>query len=397
MTALPAHDIATVSASDEARQAIEVSVVIPCLNEENGVGICVEKALRALESMGAVGEVIVVDNGSTDRSAAVAAAAGARVVHERRRGYGAAYLRGFAEARGRYLVMGDADDTYDFLEVPRFIEPLRAGACDMIMGNRFGGMMKPGAMPWTHRYIGNPILSSMLRVMFDTTIRDSHSGMRAFTREAYERLHLRTTGMELASELVVNALRAKLRIQEIDIPYRERIGESKLNSMSDAWRHIRFLLMYSPSYLFRLPGLVLAVLGALVMAYLSTGPQTLGDRTWDYHGLMFGALALILGYNLLLFDVLAKAFSVGVGLIEPDRQLKALLSFFSIEKGLVIGAVLFLCGVAVELDVVLGWLESGGGSLMAVRRIMIGMSAIVLGAQTAFGSFLVGLMLIKHR
>jgi glycosyltransferase involved in cell wall biosynthesis len=388
---LPANDGASV------QEEIEISVVMPCLSEADGVGICVEKARRALATMGAYGEVIVVDNGSTDDSAARATAAGASVVHERRRGYGAAYLRGFAEAKGRYILMGDADDSYDFLEAPRFIELLKSGSCDMVIGNRFAGQMQKGAMPWTHRYIGNPILSSMLRIMFRTSITDSHSGMRAFTREAYQRLHLRTTGMELASELVVNALRAKLRIQEIAIPYRPRIGESKLNAMGDAWRHIRFLLMYSPSYLFRLPGAILAVVGLIIMTYLAGGPQSFGTRTWDYHGLMFGALALILGYNLLLFDVMAKAFSVGVGLIEPDRQLTALLAFFSINRGVLIGGVLFLCGAGVLASVVIGWLQSGGGELMAVRSIMIGMSAIVLGAQTAFGSFLVDLMLIKHR
>src|SRR5215470_17704518 len=227
-----------------------VSVVMPCLNEADGVGKCVEKARRALGEMGVHGEVVVVDDGSAE----IAARAGARVIHEPRRGYGSAYLRGFAEARGRYLVMGDADDTYDFSRIADFIAPLEAGGCDMVMGTRLRGTILPGAMPWSHRWIGNPILSGMLKLLYHTRISDSHCGMRAFTRDAYERMNLRTTGMEFASEIVVNSLRARLRIHELPITYHPRIGESKLSGFRDAWRHVRFMLMYAPSYLFQLPG-----------------------------------------------------------------------------------------------------------------------------------------------
>ncbi|HJX27929.1 MAG TPA: glycosyltransferase family 2 protein, partial [Thermoanaerobaculia bacterium] len=370
---------------------IEVSVVMPCLNEAEGVGVCVEKALRAIASMGVVGEVVVVDNGSTDGSPEIAARAGARVVHERRRGYGSAYLRGFAEARGRYLVMGDADDTYDFLAIPQFVAPLREQGFDMVMGSRLKGNILPGAMPWSHRWIGNPILSGMLRLLFKTSVSDSHCGMRAFTREAYQRMRLQTTGMEFASEMVVNSLREDLKIHEIPITYHPRIGESKLSGFRDAWRHVRFMLLFSPSYLFQLPGFLLMLIGAVLVPLLAGGPREFLGRTWDYHALLFGVLALILGYNLILFDVFAKTFSMGAGFARPGQWLRRLKGVYSLERGLILGGLVFLAGLGLEVKIVLDWLRTGGGELMAVRGIVIGMTAMVMGAQTVFASFLVSL------
>src|SRR6185295_1468686 len=212
--------------------------------------------------------------------------------------------------RGRFLVMGDADDTYDFLEIPAFIAPLREHGFDMVIGSRLKGKILPGAMPWSHRWIGNPILSGMLRLLFRTSVSDSHCGMRAFTREAYERMRLQTTGMELASEMVVNSLRAELKIHEVPITYHPRAGTSKLDGVRDAWRHVRFMLLFSPSYLFQLPGLLLMLVGFLLMAVLAGGPRVLFGHRWDYHPLLFGAAALILGYNLVLCDLFAKTFSM---------------------------------------------------------------------------------------
>jgi glycosyltransferase involved in cell wall biosynthesis len=381
----------------EATAAVVVSVVMPCLDEAGSVGTCVEKARRGLAALGLPGEVLVVDNGSADGSPEIAARAGARVVHERRRGYGAAYLRGFQEARGRYLVMGDSDDSYDFLDIPRFVEPLQAGRADLVMGTRLRGEILPGAMSWSHRWIGNPILSGMLRLFFHTSVSDSHCGMRALTREACQRLNLRTQGMEFASEMVVNALRERLRIVEIPITYHPRIGASKLVGLRDAWRHVRFMLLYSPSYLFQFPGLLLAVAGLVLLVALAGGPREFLGRRWDYHPLLFGALALILGYNLMLFDVIAKTFSMGAGLARPGRWLTRLLAWFTLERGLAAGLALLLAGLALEVKIVLDWIRSGYGTLMAVRGIVVGMTAMVLGLQTVFASFLVSLMLIPRR
>lgn len=388
---------APVPASDVAgRDEVLVSVVIPCLDEEAGVGVCVGKALAALAQMGVSGEVVVVDNGSTDRSAEVAAAAGARVVHEPRRGYGSAYLRGFAEARGRYLVMGDADDTYDFSQLARFVEPLRSGECDLVMGDRLGGDILPGAMPWSHRWIGNPILSGMLRLLFRARVSDSHCGMRGIDRAAYERLGLRTTGMELASEMVVSALRERLRIHEIPITYHPRQGESKLAGVRDAWRHVRFMLLYSPSYLFQLPGLLLMAAGAFLVLALAGGPRELFGHRWDYHPLLFGAIAVMVGYQLVLFDTFAKVFAVGAGLARPGRWEARFRRLFTLERGLVLGGAALLAGLGLEAKIVVDWVRSGMGEFMAVRGVVIGMTAIVLGLQTLFGSFLVSLMLVPR-
>jgi glycosyltransferase involved in cell wall biosynthesis len=381
----------------ESGEEILVSVVLPCLNEARAVGVCVSKALRALEQMNVKGEVVVVDNGSTDGSAEIAARADARVVHEPRRGYGAAYLRGFEVARGRYIVMGDADDTYDLSQIAPFIEPLDKGGFDMVMGTRLKGTILPGAMSWSHRWIGNPILSGLLRLFFQTRISDSHCGMRSFTRDAYERMQLRTTGMELASEIVVKALREKLAILEIPITYHPRIGDSKLAGPRDAWRHARFMLVYSPSYLFQLPGFLLAGIGAWLVIYLARGPRALFGHQWDFHVLLFGALALILGYNLVLFDILAKTFSMGAGLARPGHWLEWLTTFFRLERGLLLGGLIFVAGLALEVKIFVDWVRSGYGELMAVRGIAIGMTAMVLGTQTVFASFLVSLMLIGRR
>jgi glycosyltransferase involved in cell wall biosynthesis len=374
-----------------------VSVVIPCLNEAAGIGKCVAKAWQAIREMNVSGEVIVVDNGSTDGSPEIAEKAGARVVHERRRGYGAAYLRGFHEARGMHFVMGDGDDSYDFLDIARFLRPLIDGEADMVMGTRLKGNILPGAMPWTHRWIGNPILSGILKVFFGTRISDSHCGMRSFTRSAYARMSLRTQGMEFASEIVVCALRERLSIQEVPITYHPREGESKLNGLSDAWRHMRFMLVYSPSYLFQLPGVLLMAIGGTLVLWLAGGPRLLFGRLWDFHVLLFGVLAVILGYNFVLFDVFAKTFSMGTGLARPKQWLSNLMEYFTLERGLVAGTAMLLAGTALEAKIVYDWIRSGYGELMAVRGIVIGMLAMVLGAQTVFASFLLSLLLIRRR
>lgn len=390
------HEMEQTDAQPQTEQEVDVSIILPCLNEVDAVGICVGKALRAFEGQGLSCEVVVVDNASSDGSADAAARAGAHVVHEACRGYGAACRRGFSAARGRYFVMGDADDSYDFTAVLRFVEPLTRGA-DMVMGTRLKGDIIPGAMPWMHRWIGNPILSGMLRLMFKTSVSDAHCGLRSLTRDAYRRINLRTEGMEFASEMVVNALREGLHIEEVPIAYHPRIGVSKLSGLSDAWRHVRFMLIYSPSYLFQLPGLCLVLSGGLIISLLAGGPFEAFGHAWDTHVLLFGALALILGYNLVLFDVLAKTFSMGAGLAKPGRWLSVLTSGFRLERGLIIGVLLVLIGAAIEGAVIIKWIRVGYGELMAIRAVVVGMTAMVLGAQTIFASFLVSLMLIQRR
>src|SRR4051812_18737494 len=273
----------TAQAPRIASETVDVSVVIPCLNESETIATCIIKARRSMERAGLLGEVIVSDNGSTDGSPELAATAGARVVHETRKGYGSAYLAGFAAARGRFIVMGDGDDTYDFDEVDRFVEPLRDGA-DMVMGSRLKGTIHKGAMPPLHRYVGNPVLTGILNLFYGSGVSDAHCGMRGFRRDALERLDLRMPGMEFASEMVIRASKAGLRIQEIPIEYHPRLGESKLQSFRDGWRHLRFLLVHSPTHLFLIPGAAFFVAGLAAMLAILANLSLLG-REWDLHAM----------------------------------------------------------------------------------------------------------------
>ncbi len=288
--------------------APEISVVIPCLDEEDAVGVVVDGAWDGIERSGRTGEVIVVDNGSTDRSAEIAAAHGATVVREERPGYGSAYLAGLAQARGDYLVMGDADATYPLAELAPFVERLAAGD-DLVMGSRFDGTIHGEAMPWLNRHIGNPILTGMLNLFFGVKVSDAHCGMRAVRRDALPTLDLHSTGMEFASEMVFKAFRRGLRVSEIPIDYYPRVGESKLNRFGDAWRHVKFMLLYSPSWLYFVPGLLLLVLGALGAIALATGPVTLLGRTWQIHTLFACIAAVLLGTQIVQLGVFARAFA----------------------------------------------------------------------------------------
>lgn len=369
-------------------EAPEVSIVMPCLNEEETIGNCIEKALWALTESGLRGEIVVADNGSTDRSVAICRSYGVRVVHQTRRGYGNAYLKGIEAARGRYIVIADSDDTYDLREIGRFIEPLRQGV-DLVMGNRFTGTILPGAMTWSHRYIGNPVLSGILKVMFATDVGDSHSGIRAFTRDAYQRLGMRAPGMEFASEMVINAAKFKLRIAEVPITYYPRKGASKLRTMRDGWRHLRYMLLRSPTYLFTLPGLLMVVLGLLALVPFLWGPVNIAGRSFDIHAMFLVGVCALVGYQLLTLGLYARLQAIREGIDVEDRPLRLLRAGFRLERGLLLGLALLLAGGAMGMVVLTKWLGSGLGELGLgdTRLAFSGMIGIVLGLQTIFSSF----------
>ena len=375
-------------AADREQAEVVVSVVIPCLNEEENIDRCVRAAQHALSAAGLRGEVIVVDNASEDRSGALAAAAGATVVHEPRRGYGSAYLAGLAAARGDYIVMADADLTYDFADIPRFVEKLAAGA-DLVMGDRMDNI-EPGAMPWLHRYIGNPLLTGTLNLFYRTGVRDAHCGMRALRREAIPRLDLRTTGMEFASEMVVRAARERLVIDELPITYHPRGGESKLSSFRDGWRHLRYLLVHSPLYLFLLPGALMAALG-LVLSITVLGNLSVFGRQWYMHTQIAGALLLVVGVQVIGMGLCAQAYATYyVG--HHQRWFDAFRSRFGLEHGLMAGSVIAVGGLAVVTVVVVRWIQRGFGPLAEEQLALTGATLVIIGVQVFFTSFLLSIL-----
>ncbi len=377
----------------DRRVAPYLSVVIPCLNEADTIAECVRRARGVLERNQIVGEVIVVDNGSDDGSGHLAARAGALVVLEPERGYGSAYLAGFAAARGTYIVMADADLTYDFDEIPRFVAELEDGA-DVVIGNRMDHI-HPGAMPWHHRYIGNPVLSGFLNILFRTGIDDVHCGMRALRRELLPRLDLRTTGMEFASEMVIRASKEKLVVRQFAIEYHPRVGESKLSSFRDGWRHLRFLLLHSPNYLFILPGAVMAVLGGTVELIVITRLAVFG-REWDIHALIGGALLAIVGTQIVALGICAHAYSTYF-MGEQDRWFDKMRARFTLEHGLLLGGAVVLAGVVGGAYIVLQWINNGFGALAYERLAVLAATLIIVGIQIFFSSFLLSILGLRRR
>ncbi|EHN11734.1 glycosyl transferase family 2 [Patulibacter medicamentivorans] len=369
-----------------------VSVVIPCLNEEENIVAVVTQARQALDDAEIAGEVIVADNASEDRSAELATEAGARVVHVPVRGYGSAYLGGFNAAKGRYIVMGDADLTYDFHEIPNFVRELDDGA-DLVMGNRMNNI-QPGAMPWLHRYVGNPLLSGFLNVLFRTGVRDAHCGMRAVRRSALPAMDLRTPGMEFASEMVIRASKAKLDIREFDIQYHPRGGESKLSTWRDGWRHLRFLLAHSPTHLFLIPGLVLLTLGALAMVTVLTGVSLFG-REWSIHSLIAGSLGTIVGIQVISLGLCAHAYGMYfMGDVDPwfDRM----RSRYRLEHGLAIGGLLTVVGIVAAAVIVIRWASQDFGALSETKLAIASVTMIVIGLQVFFSSFLLSIIGLRR-
>jgi glycosyltransferase involved in cell wall biosynthesis len=370
-----------------------VSVVIPCLNEAESIERCVKSALGVLEANEIAGEVIVADNDSEDGSPLLAAEAGAIVVHEPERGYGSAYLAGFSVARGRYIVMADADLTYDFEEIPRFVEELEKGA-DMVIGDRMKNI-HPGAMPWHHRYIGNPLLSGFLNLLFRTGIDDAHCGMRALRRDRLRQLDLRTTGMEFASEMVIRAAKEKLVLAQFPIQYHPRGGESKLSSFRDGWRHLRFLLVHSPNYLFILPGAVMAVLGAIVELLIVTKLDLFG-RVWGFHALIAGALLAIVGTQVVALGVCAHAYATYF-MNERDRWFDRARARYTLEHGLALGGLFLIVGLAGVVFIVIDWIRHGFGALAYEYLAVLAATLIIIGIQIFFSSFLISILGLRRR
>jgi len=369
-----------------------ISVVIPCLNEAQSIAECVRRAQDVLDRNGFTGEIVVADNGSTDGSPEAAEAAGARVVHEWRTGYGSAYLAGFAAANGTYIVMADADLTYDFDDIPRFVDQLEDGA-DFVIGNRMKNI-RPGAMPWHHRYIGNPALTGALNLFFRTGVRDAHCGMRAVRRDALPGLDLRATGMEFASEMVVRAAKEDLDIRQIPIAYAPRAGESKLSSFRDGWRHLRFLLVHSPTYLFLIPGALMTVFGALIIVAVLSNLSVFG-RPWQLHTMIAGTLITVVGTQVLALGCAARAYGVWY-LGERDPAFSRIERRLRLEYGLLAGTAVLLVGLGILIYIAAKWLSSGAGALAETRLALLAATLVIVGLQITFSSFLLSILGLRR-
>jgi glycosyltransferase involved in cell wall biosynthesis len=383
----------TPAAPDTAASTVEVSVVIPCLNEAENIEQCVRLSLAAMTAAGMSGEVVVADNASDDGSGELALAAGARVVLEPRRGYGSAYLAGFAAARGDYIVMLDADMTYPFDQIPNFVAQLRDGA-QLVMGDRMDNI-QPGAMHWVNRYIGNPLLSGTLNLFFHTGIRDSHCGMRGFRRDILATLDLRTTGMEFASEMVIRASKEKLDIREVPISYAPRGGTTKLSRWRDGWRHLRFLLVHSPTHLFIVPGMALLILGALISG-VSLAQIDFFGRQLQLHSMIAGALLFIVGSQVVALGLCAHAYGTYF-MGERDPWFDRARAKYRLEHGLLLGGLLAGAGAIIAAWIVITWIDRGFGQL-SEERLAVGAAAlIIVGLQVFFSSFLLSILGLRRR
>jgi len=373
-----------------------LSVVMPCLNEEKTVASCVQKARAAIKRGKLRGEVIVSDNGSTDNSIKLARKAGARVVEEKRKGYGSAYLAGIIAAKGDWVVMGDSDGTYDFSAILDLLRPLADGF-DMVIGSRLAGRLEKGSMPLLNRYLGTPTLNFFIRLFYNIKVSDSQSGMRAFTKEAFSRLQLKTTGMEFASEMLVRAGQEKLKITEVPINYSSRIAPTKLSRFRDAWRHIRFMLLFAPTYLFLIPGGIIMLLGFLGVLSVALGEITLFGRLLNVHAMVLGSMLTLLGYQIIMLGVYAKAYSWTQGFNTGSLVMTQTLKYFRLEKGLYLGFLFALLGLLVGGLTFVQWAKEGFGYLWALRPAILSMTFFVLGVQIIFSSFFLSILGIEKR
>jgi glycosyltransferase involved in cell wall biosynthesis len=380
---------------------LELSIVMPCLNEAETLEACISKAQSSLNKLNIAGEIVIADNGSSDGSQAIATRMGARVVTVAHKGYGSALMGGISAARGKYIIMGDADDSYDFAHLEPFLQKLRTGY-DLVIGNRFKGGIKPGAMPPLHRYLGNPVLTGMGRLFFHSPCGDFHCGLRGFSKAAIRKLDLRTTGMEFATETVVKATMHKLRIAEVPTTL-ARDGRSRpphLRSWRDGWRHLRFMLLYSPRWLFLYPGMLLMILGALASGWLLGGPRVVVGLTLDVHTLLFTAMAIVIGFQMVVFAVFTKVFGISEGLLPEDRRLTALLRYIKLETGLLAGSLLLIIGFVMSVYAFNYWEDRFFGPLdpsKTLRLVIPGVTLITLGLETILSSFFLSILGLKRR
>jgi glycosyltransferase involved in cell wall biosynthesis len=379
-----------------ARRECELSIVMPCLNEAETVETCIKKAQTWLESSHCDGEILVADNGSSDGSLEIAERCGARVIRVPMPGYGAALYFGSRAAVGRFIIVGDSDDSYDFSNLSPFLDQLREGT-ELVMGNRFSGGIKPGAMPWKNRYIGNPILSWVGRRFFHSPARDFHCGLRGYSRDAFERMDLRTTGMEFASEMVIKATLLRLRISEVPTVLSPdgRSRAPHLRPWRDGWRHLRFMLLYSPRWLFLYPGALLAAAGLLGGGWLLGGPRRVGPAALDVHTLLYAAVAVLLGYQAALFAVFARVFAMTHGLLPIHPRMERIFRHVNLETGLAVGLTMLMAGLAASLGAFLAWRSSGYGPLSvqhSLRLVIPAALSITVGTQTIFASFFLSVL-----
>ncbi len=385
-----------------AAMGVELSVVLPCLNEAETLETCILRAQQAMRDANIPGEVIVADNGSTDGSMEIGERLGARVIRVQAKGYGNALMGGIAAAAGKYIVMGDADASYDFAHIPRFMQPLRGGA-DLVMGNRFTGGIQKGAMPAMHQYFGNPALTWLGRLFFrNRAVGDFYCGLRGFRKEAYERMGLRTTGMEFATEMVVKATLLNLHIAEVPTTLSPdgRSRPPHLRTWRDGWRTLRFFLLYSPRWLFLYPGIALVAVGGLLGAWLLPAPRTVGTVTYDVHTLLYAAAFVLLGFQSICFAVFTKLFAVSEKLHPPDPTLDRFFRYITLEVGLAVGAVLLIGGFVASVIAVVGWGLRHFGPLdysHTMRIVILAVMLLTLGAQTVFTSFFLSVLGLPRR
>ena len=372
----------------------DVSVVMPCRNEAGALPSCIAKARKGLADAGLTGEIVIADNGSTDGSPQIAEEQGARVVHEPRRGYGRAYKTGLAAARGRLIMMGDADDTYDFSALPGYYAKLQEGY-DLVNGNRLKGNIEGGSMPWLHHHIGNPFLTWLLNSLFHTGLTDVYCGMRLFTREAYQRIAPRSNGMEFALEMLINAAKAGLRTAEIPITLHQRIGEAKLRTFRDGYRSVRFMLLYSPTWLFLVPGAILSLVGFSSLVGIQFGLLRVAGHELDIHFMTLASFVTILGVQVLWLGLCARTYSLSEEFDQEDQLLLRFYRLFKLETGLVLGLALFAIGVLIDAGILWRWVAQGFGPLYAHKAAVFAATLMGVGVQTVFSSFFISLMSLR--